>query len=203
MFGFPVATRSFLFMRVLVDADNLFCEMTLMCHLGRSRKTWPTKGRFFAPLRMTAKLSAMCSGVQMKKAKALTMVELLVVTLILAILMASAMPLIRGKINSSKWSEAKTAAGTIGTAVRTYISEKGPNYNYSDIEGSLDNHSIYVLLGFSSNDLDGRYFNQADYSLSNVSPDPPSCVITVNSSKGDGPTGTGILGANGTWFVSD
>ena len=139
----------------------------------------------------------------MKKIIAFTMVELLVVILILAILMAISMPLIRGKISSSKWSEAKTAAGTITTTVRTYISEKGPNYDYSDIEGSLDNHSIYVLLGFSSNDLNGRYFNQGDYAISNVSPDPPGCVITVHSSVGDGPPGTGAMDATGTWSVAD
>jgi|GEM_PF-2410786 len=56
------------------------------------------------------------------------------------------MPLIRGKIISSKWSETETAAGTIKTAVCAYIAEEGPSHDYSDIEGSLDTSSIYKSL---------------------------------------------------------
>ena len=39
-----------------------------------------------------------------------------------------------------------TGAGTIKTAVRTHIAEKGPGHDYSDIEGSLDTSSIYESL---------------------------------------------------------
>jgi type IV pilus assembly protein PilE len=140
---------------------------------------------------------------QMKKAQAFTMVELLAVIFIVGILTAVAMPLIRGKINSSKWSEAQTGAGTIRTAMRTCIAEKGPNYDYSGIEGSLGTQSIYVSLGFKGGDLNGRYFNQGDYSVSNVSADPPGCVIMVTSSVGGGPPGTGTLAADGTWSVAE
>jgi prepilin-type N-terminal cleavage/methylation domain-containing protein len=139
----------------------------------------------------------------MKRLKAFTLVELLVVIFIVTILSAVAMPLIRGKINSSKWSEAQTGAGTIRTAVRTYIAEKGPNYDYSDVEGSLGTQSIFVSLGFKGSDLNGRYFSQGDYSVSNVSASPPGCVITVTSSVGDGPPGTGTMDATGTWSVAD
>jgi prepilin-type N-terminal cleavage/methylation domain-containing protein len=139
----------------------------------------------------------------MKKIESFTMVELLIVIFIVGILTAIAMPLIRGKISSSKWSEAVTAAGTIKTSVYAYIAEKGPSHDYSDIEGSLDTSSIYKFLGFSSTDLNGRYFNQGDYSLSNVSANPPSCVVTVTSSVSDGPLGTGTLAADDTWSVAE
>ena len=139
----------------------------------------------------------------MRKAKAFTMVELLVVIFIVGILTAIAMPLIRGKISSSKWSEAQTGAGTIRTAVRTYIAEKGPNHDYSDIEGSLAAESIYVSLGFKGSDVNGRYFNQGDYTVSNVSANPPGCVITVTSSVGDGPPGMGTLATDGAWTVAE
>jgi prepilin-type N-terminal cleavage/methylation domain-containing protein len=139
----------------------------------------------------------------MGKAKAFTMVELLVVIFIVGILTAIAMPLIRGKISSSKWSEAQTGAGTIRTAVRTYIAEKGPNHDYSDIEGSLATESIYVSLGFKGSDLNGRYFNQSDYTVGDVSANPPGCVITVTSSVGDGSPGTGTLAADGASTVAD
>ena len=90
-----------------------------------------------------------------------------------------------------------------GTAVRTYIAEKGPNHDYGDIEGSLATESIYVSLGFKGSDLDGRYFNQSDYTVGDVSANPPGCVITVTSSVGDGPPGTGTLAADGAWTVAD
>ena len=49
-----------------------------------------------------------------------TLIELMVVILIVGILAAVAIPLMRGKIDSAKWSEANAAAGTVRTAVRTY-----------------------------------------------------------------------------------
>lgn len=139
----------------------------------------------------------------MRRLKAFTLVELIVVIFIVTILSAVAMPLIRGKINSSKWSEAETGAGTIRTAVRTYIAEKGPNYDYMNIEGSLGTQSISVSLGFEASDLNGRYFRQSDYNVSNVSADPPGCVITVTSSVSDGPPGTGTMDATGNWSVAE
>ena len=57
--------------------------------------------------------------------KGFTLVELMVVLLIVAILAAVAIPLYSGRIDSSKWTEADAAAGTIRTAVRTYWSQMG------------------------------------------------------------------------------
>jgi type II secretory pathway pseudopilin PulG len=174
---FAAAARDFSFMPALADADNVLYE--------------------------TIKQKVLNSQVQMKKTESFTMVELLVVIFIVAILTVIGTPLIRGRINSSKWSEAETGAATIRAAVRTYIAEKGVNYNYSDLEGSLDDRFVYESLGFSNTDLNGRYFVQADCNLSNVSAHPSSCVITVTSSAVDGPPGTGTLAADGTWSVAD
>ena len=61
----------------------------------------------------------------MKSSKAFTMVELMVVVLIVGILAAVAVPLMSGRIDSSKWSEGKAAMGTIASALRSYAAEKG------------------------------------------------------------------------------
>jgi len=71
--------------------------------------------------------------------------------------------------------------------------------DYSGIVGTLDTQTIYEELGFSDSDLAGAYFNQGDYDITSVVADPPSCVISVTSSHGQGPTGTYELEADGDW----
>jgi len=134
--------------------------------------------------------------------KGFTLIELMVVILIVGILAAVAVPIMRGRIDSAKWSEGNASAGAIRTAVRAYIAEKGPDYaSYAaDIEGTLD--SVGSTLGFSATDLDGAYFNQEDYTISGVDATNATCVVTVVSSKGTGPSGTGTLAVDGTWTVA-
>jgi prepilin-type N-terminal cleavage/methylation domain-containing protein len=55
----------------------------------------------------------------MRNKNAFTMVELLAVVLIVGILAAVAVPLMSGRIDSSKWSEGKAAMGTIASALRS------------------------------------------------------------------------------------
>ena len=47
----------------------------------------------------------------------------MVVILIVGILAAVAIPLMQGRIDKAKWSEANATAGTIRTAVRAYAAE--------------------------------------------------------------------------------
>jgi len=135
----------------------------------------------------------------MKGRKGFTLIELMVVILIVGILAAVAVPIMRGRIDSAKWSEANASAGSIRTAVRAYIAEKGPLYDYSGLIGTLDTLAIYTELGFASSDLAGAYFNQADYDVTSVVADPPSCVISVTSTHLQGPAGTFELQADGDW----
>ena len=139
----------------------------------------------------------------MKGRKGFTLIELMVVILIVGILAAVAVPIMRGRIDSAKWSEANASAGAIRTAIRAYIAEKGPSWNYSDVEGALSDAGIQSNLGFSGSDLAGAYFDQADYVVSAVVADPPACVITVGPSlNAQAPSGTGTMGANGSWSVA-
>ncbi len=138
----------------------------------------------------------------MKGRKGFTLIELMVVILIVGILAAVAVPIMRGRIDSAKWSEANASCGAIKSSVRAYIAEKGPNYDYSGIETALDTQATYEALGFTSQDLTGSYFNQTDYEISSILSGPGTCVVEATSSASDGPSGTGTLAADGTWSVA-
>ena len=139
----------------------------------------------------------------MKHRKGFTLVELMVVVLIVGILAAVTVPLLRGRVDRAKWVEANATAGAVKTAVRAYVATSDPNSaSFAEIEGSLGNSSVASALGFSSTSLNGSYFNQADYTISNVDGVTGACVITVTSTHPEGPPGTGVLAADGTWSVT-
>ena len=99
----------------------------------------------------------------MKSRKGFTLIELMVVILIVGILAAVAIPIMRGRVDSAKWSEGKSGMGTIGTALRAYAAEKGATGTYPP---------TLATLGFIASDLHGTYFTIANYSI-------PACVFTA------------------------
>jgi prepilin-type N-terminal cleavage/methylation domain-containing protein len=139
----------------------------------------------------------------MKHRKGFTLTELMMVIFIVAILAAVALPLVRGRIDTAKWSEARAAAGTLKTTVRTLVTTVDPNYaDYTIIEGSSGDGFPAQLLGFTDTSLDGSYFNQVDYTISDINGVDGTCVITVSSTHLEGPSGVGILAADGSWSVT-
>ncbi len=129
----------------------------------------------------------------MKKHNAFTLIELMVVILIVAVLAAAAVPLMRGRINRSKWTEANAAAGSIRTAMKTYFMESG-----NTVTGSLTNASVQQALGIQSGDLTGSYFVAADYQINSVDADGVA-VITVTASQSNAPSGSKTLAMDGTF----
>ncbi|MBL7214787.1 MAG: type II secretion system protein [Phycisphaerae bacterium] len=127
------------------------------------------------------------------KRAALTLMELLVVILIVAILAAATVPILRGKINSAKWAEANSAAGMIRSAVKVYYAEKG-----IAITGSLGDVSVLNALAIGAGDLTGTYFVASDYTIDSINTDGVA-TITVTGSLPKAPTGSKTLLPNGDW----
>jgi prepilin-type N-terminal cleavage/methylation domain-containing protein len=123
-----------------------------------------------------------------------TLVELMVVVLIVGILAATAIPVMRGRVDSSKWSEGKAMMGSIATAIRAYHGERGPTGAPPTILGVGN-----TGLGFAPGDLTGTYFVDADFSFNVTSMNPLAFTITCT------PTTTILnplsyqLDQNGAW----
>ena len=103
-----------------------------------------------------------------------TLIELVVVIMIVGILAAVAVPLMRGRIDSAKWSEGKAMMCTIATGLRAYGAEKG--------DAGIWPPSL-VELGFVAGDLTGTYFVDADFTWANAAYDStltPSLTFTIS-----------------------
>ncbi len=131
----------------------------------------------------------------MEKRKGFTLVELMVVILIVGILAAVSVPILRGRIEQSKWTEGVAAAGAIRTAVRAKFAEDpGTVGDWSDQAVS----GVLTDLGFQSGDLTGRYFDASDFTIAEVDENGNA---TIEVSAPDGLTGSGSLGNSG-WSYS-
>lgn len=135
----------------------------------------------------------------MERRKGFTLIELMVVILIVSILAGVAIPLMQGRIDSAKWSEANATAGTIRTAVRAYFAEDPDAC--TDLAGnSLDDEDTRNALGFNEEDLTGTYFAPEDYEITTIDADSGLCSVTV--SAGEGLEGEYVLSEDGGWAKS-
>jgi len=132
----------------------------------------------------------------MESRKGYTLIELMVVVLIIGLLAAIAIPILRNRIDSAKWLEGKAGAGSIRTACRAFMSEKGPDWggNWANVD--------LPMLGFKDADLDSKYFTDESYSISVTAYD--TYVITVDASDSTSPDKPTVpdqvtLNQNGVW----
>jgi prepilin-type N-terminal cleavage/methylation domain-containing protein len=136
---------------------------------------------------------------KMRSRKGFTLVELMVVILIVGILAAVAIPLMQGRIDKAKWSEANATAGTIRTAIRAYAAETSVT-TAKGLEGSnLGVAATQAALGFSSTDCEGTYFESNDYTITTVNDQGLASITVSGGSKADSPGGTYVLGEDGSW----
>jgi type IV pilus assembly protein PilA len=112
----------------------------------------------------------------MKSRKGFTLVELMVVVVIVALLAALLIPMLTARIEAAKWSEGKAGAGTIATALRAYAIEK------AELEPGGAPGAITLTNGIEDfmnpADLHGKYFDYADYSITNISYNPGNIGTT-------------------------
>ena len=136
-----------------------------------------------------------------QKSKGFTLVELMVVILIVGILASIATPLMKARIDRSKWSEACTSAGTIRTAVRNYASETNIATAQALIGTDLGDTTIQNALGFTPEDLEGTYFSPGDYTITSVDSDGIASITATGGSKADSPLGSYVLQTDGRWVM--
>jgi len=94
----------------------------------------------------------------LRKDGGFTLVELLVVVIIVGILAAVAIPMYRGASDRAKASEAVAALGTVRSSLRVYYAEHAAYPVHADTV-QVDS----LGLDLASDDLDGRYFDNNDY----------------------------------------
>ncbi|MFA5424159.1 MAG: type II secretion system protein [Phycisphaerae bacterium] len=133
----------------------------------------------------------------MENRKGFTLIELMVVILIVSILAGVAIPLMQGRIDSAKWSEANACAGTIRTAVRAYVAQEGITQATSDLDGEAVSDHLEEL-GFDESDLKGSYFTASNYTISDIDADG-LVEITVTAGTGLPADDEYVLGTDGSW----
>jgi prepilin-type N-terminal cleavage/methylation domain-containing protein len=138
----------------------------------------------------------------MEKRKGFTLIELMVVIFIVGILAAVAIPIMRGRIDSAKWSEGKAAAGSIRTAARAFCAEKGPTWGGVWANITLGDLGFNIVSAADGDDLDGKYFTNEAYAIAFTGYDTYTVTVTaVSSLRVDKPATPAIvtLDQNGTW----
>lgn len=127
------------------------------------------------------------------KRKGFTLWELLIVVFIVMILSSALIPLMRGHIDDSKWTEGITAAGMIQNAAKTYYAQTG-----IALIGRMSDALARSALNLEETDLTGRFFVPGDYEI--VSVDANGKVsVRVTGSQPQAPAGSKILTADGCW----
>jgi type IV pilus assembly protein PilA len=125
-----------------------------------------------------------------------TLIELMVVILIVGVLAAVAVPILHGKNEASKWSEAAVTAGTIRSVVRAEFAEdptKVAAWSGQAVTGVMSD------LGFMAGDLTGRYFDDSHFTIASVDANG-NATITVTAPAGL--TGTGQLDSANGWVYT-
>ena len=125
-----------------------------------------------------------------------TLIELVIVIMVVSILAAVALPILRGKNEASKWSEAAATAGTIRTTVRSEFIEDPAKV------GAWTNQAVTGVmldLGFTAGDLTGRYFDDSHFTIASVDANG-NATITVTAPAGL--TGSGQLDSANGWIYT-
>ncbi|MCH8118930.1 MAG: prepilin-type N-terminal cleavage/methylation domain-containing protein [Planctomycetes bacterium] len=132
-----------------------------------------------------------------RKRRGFTLIELMVVILIVGVLVAVAVPILRGKNEAAKWSEAAATSGAIRTAVRAKFAEDPTTIGKWKKQPL--NPPTRTTLGFTSGDLTGRYFKANNFKIASVDANGNA---TITATAPAGLTGTGQLDSANGWVYT-
>jgi len=122
-----------------------------------------------------------------------TLIELLVVVIIVAILAGVGIPLLSGNLERARTSEAAAGLGTVRTALRAELAERGAAVGYSGIAEPVA--PTAAGIGINAGDLTGRFFEDDDYSI-NAADVATFCVGVSGDAAGAAVRGGDVAGVS-------
>jgi type IV pilus assembly protein PilA len=126
----------------------------------------------------------------------------MVVIFIVGILAAVAIPIMRGRIDSVKWSEGYSGASTIRSAARAFCAEMGSDWGGVWANVTMTDLGLNVVSGVGGDDLDGKYFTNESYKFAFTAYNTYLITITADDSLSpDKPTSPSVVTINqdGVW----
>ena len=126
----------------------------------------------------------------------------MVVIFIVGILAAVAIPIMRGRIDSVKWSEGYSGASTIRSSARAFCAERGENWAGVWANVTMADLGLNVVDGAGGDDLDGKYFTNECYVFAFTAYNRYTITITAaDSLSADKPTSPSVVTLNqdGVW----
>lgn len=96
--------------------------------------------------------------------KGFSLIELIIVTIVVGVLAAAAIPIMRGYIKYSIKIEAITAMQVLRVSENIYYAKYGAYY-WQPYEGANGNPDRFVPIGLRGSDLTGTYFSHHCYSV--------------------------------------
>ena len=126
----------------------------------------------------------------------------MLVIFIVGIMAAVAIPIMRGRIDSVKWSEGLAGASTIRSSARAFCSERGSTWSGVWANVTLADLGLNIADGVGGDDLDGKYFTNESYVFAFTAYNTYTIIITAaDSLSPDKPTSPSVvtLDQDGVW----
>jgi prepilin-type N-terminal cleavage/methylation domain-containing protein len=121
-----------------------------------------------------------------------TLVELMVVAIIVAILAAVAIPLMSANKMRARVTEAEAGLGTVRSAMRAMMAETDSCQTRPDGTALPSGPVAGVVPGIRGGDLNGRWFNDAAYSIAVSS--ASNYVVTATGASSTAPKASEVNG---------
>lgn len=106
----------------------------------------------------------------------------MLVIFIVGIMAAVAIPIMRGRIDSAKWSEGMSGAANIRSAARAFCAERDSNWGGVWANVSFADLGFNVVNGADGDDLDGKYFTSESYAIAFTAYNTYTITITAAAS---------------------